>query len=259
MRQKRLLLLLVLLLTAATGAWAAEVTVTKTVNGLFPEVANGTQKATLYSDANLSISVNPDGNNGKVYATGTEWRLYQTNSAVVTVAATEATIKSVAFEFTVKNTGVIKYDGNAMTSGTAVNVNAASAQFVVGNFYDATNGQVIISGFTVVYETTGGASGYTVSLNDGTENPTTWTAAAHRRTEGRRLGDGDAEVQRTTEGEERDGYDRRWRSGSCHADADLGFDAEWWRSLQREQWLGSLQPDIRRGRPDCHYLQEHEQ
>ena len=177
MKQKRLLFLLALLMTAATGAWAAEVTVTKTVNDLFPEVANGTQKATLYSDANLSISVNPDGNNGKVYATGTEWRLYQTNSAVVTVAATEATIKSVAFEFTVKNTGVIKYDGNAMTSGTAVNVNAASAQFVVGNFYDATNGQVIISGFTVVYETTGGASGYTVSLNDGTENPTTWTAS----------------------------------------------------------------------------------
>ena len=125
----------------------------------------------------MACSRKPDGNNGKVYATGTEWRLYQTNSAVVTVAATEATIKSVAFEFTVKNTGVIKYDGNAMTSGTAVNVNAASAQFVVGNFYDATNGQVIISGFTVVYETTGGASGYTVSLNDGTENPTTWTAS----------------------------------------------------------------------------------
>ena len=67
------------------------------------------------------------------------------------------------------------------------------------------------------------ASGYTVSLNDGTENPTTWTAstdgtnfgalAAHRRTEGRRLGDGDAEVQRTTEGEERDGYDRRGTGG----------------------------------------------
>ena len=177
MRKNKLLLLLALLMTAATGAWAAEVTVTKTVNDLFPDVANGTQKATLYSDANLSISVNPDGNNGKVYATGEEWRLYQTNSAVVTVVATEATIKSVAFEFTVKNTGVIKYDGNAMTSGTAVNVNAASAQFVVGNFYEATNGQVIISGFTVVYETTGGASGYTVSLNDGTENPTTWTAS----------------------------------------------------------------------------------
>ena len=164
-------------MTAATGAWAAEVTVTKTVNDLFPEVANGTQKATLYSDANLSISVNPDGNNGKVYATGTEWRLYQTNSAVVTVTATDATIKSVAFTFAVKNTGVIKYDGNAMTSGTAVNVNAASAQFVVGNSGAATNGQVIISGFTVVYETTGSASGYTVSLNDGTENPTTWTAS----------------------------------------------------------------------------------
>ena len=153
-----------LLMTAVTGAWATEVTVTKTVNDLFPSVANGTQEATLYSDANLSISVNPDGNNGKVYGTGTEWRLYQVNSAVVTVTATEATIKTVAFTFTATNNGIIKYGGNAMTSGTAVNVNAASAQFVVGNSGAATNGQVRISGFTVVYETGSGS---------GEEAPTT--------------------------------------------------------------------------------------
>ena len=157
MQKNRLLLLLVLLVTAATGAWAAEVTVTKTVHDLFPSVTNGTQEATLYSDANLSISVNSDGNNGKVYNNGTEWRVYQTNSAVVTVTATEATIKSVEFTFTVKNNGIIKYDGNAMTSGTAVNVNAASAQFVAGKTGSGTNGIVSISSFTVVYETAGGS------------------------------------------------------------------------------------------------------
>ena len=164
MQKNKLLLLLVLLVTAATGAWAAEVTVTKTVHDLFPDDANGTQEATLYSDANLSISVNSDGNNGKVYNNGTEWRVYQTNSAVVTVTATEATIKSVEFTFTVKNNGIIKYDGNAMTSGTAVNVNAASAQFVAGKTGSGTNGIVSISGFTVVYETAGGS---------GEEAPTT--------------------------------------------------------------------------------------
>ncbi len=134
---------------------AADVTVTKSVHDLFPDDANGTQEATLYSDANLSISVNPDGNNGKVYGTGTEWRLYQTNSPVVTVAATDATIKTVAFEFTVKNTGVLNFGESAMTSNVAVNVNAASAEFVVANSSTATNGQVIIKGFTVVYEASG--------------------------------------------------------------------------------------------------------
>lgn len=136
----------------AGSMFAAEVTVTKSINDLFPDDANGTQEATLYSDAFITISVNDDGNNGKVYGTGTEWRLYQSNNAVVTVAATNATIKTVAFEFTVKNTAVLNYGENAMTSNEAVNVNAASAQFVVANSGAATNGQVIIKGFTLVYE-----------------------------------------------------------------------------------------------------------
>ena len=137
------------------GSMMADVTVTKSIHDLFPNDANGTQEATLYSDAVLSISVNDDGNNGKVYGTGTEWRLYQSNNAVVTVAATDATIKTVAFEFTVKNSGVLNFNDVAMTSNTAVNVNAASTQFVVANSGTATNGQVIIKGFTVVYEASG--------------------------------------------------------------------------------------------------------
>jgi len=137
------------------GSMMADVTVTKSIHDLFPDDVNGTQEATLFSDSYITISVNPDGNNGKVYGTGTEWRLYQTNSAVVTVTATNATIKTVAFEFTVKNTGVLNFGGNAMTSNEAVNVNAASAQFVVANSGAATNGQVIIKGFTVVYEASG--------------------------------------------------------------------------------------------------------
>lgn len=136
----------------AGSMMAAEVTVTKSIHDLFPNDENGTQEALLYSDEAISISVNDDGNNGKVYGTGTEWRLYQSNNAVVTVAATNATIKTVAFEFTVKNTAVLNFGGAAMTSNTAVNVNATSAQFVVANSGAATNGQVIIKSFTVVYE-----------------------------------------------------------------------------------------------------------
>jgi DNA/RNA endonuclease YhcR with UshA esterase domain len=136
----------------AGSMFAAEVTVSKSIHDLFPDDANGTKEATLYSDAFITISVNNDGNNGKVYGDGTEWRLYQSNNAVVTVAATNATIKTVAFEFTIKNTAVLNYGENAMTSNEAVNVNAASAQFVVANSGEATNGQVIIKGFTLVYE-----------------------------------------------------------------------------------------------------------
>ena len=58
----------------AGSMMAADVTVSKSVHDLFPDDANGTQEATLYSDAHLSISVNADGNNGKVYGNGTEYR-----------------------------------------------------------------------------------------------------------------------------------------------------------------------------------------
>lgn len=138
---------------------AEEVTVSKSVNDLFPSDENGTQEATLYSDDVLSISVNEDGNNGKVYGNGTEWRLYQTNNAVVTVAATNATIKTMTFTFSTKNSGILKYGSDVVTSGTAVNVNDESAQFKVANSGTATNGQVIIKSFVVVYETTGSNPG----------------------------------------------------------------------------------------------------
>ncbi len=143
----------------AGSMMAGEVTVSKSVHDLFPDDANGTQEATLFSDSYISISVNADGNNGKIYGTGTEWRLYHSNNAVVTVAATNATIKSVAFEFTVGKNGVLLFGETQLESENAVTVNAASAEFTVdGGETGKTNGQVIIKGFTVVYETEGGVT-----------------------------------------------------------------------------------------------------
>lgn len=148
----------------AGSMMAADVTVSKSVHDLFPDDANGTQEAILFSDANLKISVNDDGNNGKIYGTGTEWRLYHTNNAVITVTATNATIKTIAFEFEVKKNGVLLFGESEMESGTAVNINAASAQFTVdGGETGKTNGQVIVKGFTVVY--TPGEGGETAISN----------------------------------------------------------------------------------------------
>ena len=132
---------------------AKEVTISKSVHDLFPDDANGTQEATLYSDSYITISVNPDGNNGKIYGTGTEWRLYQANSPVVTIAGnTGVTIKTASFTYTVTNTGVLKFDGSELASGAVATVNASSATFSVGNTGTATNGQVRVSAFVVVYD-----------------------------------------------------------------------------------------------------------
>ena len=158
---KHLKLFFACLLTAVLSigqVWADPVTVSKTVHDLYPNDANGTQECTLYSTSPLTISVNCDGNNGKIYGTGTEWRLYQTNSAVVTVELSEGELSSVSFTFSVSNTAKLSYGSTALTSGTAVNVSGSSATFSVGNTGNATNGQVKISGFSVTYTPAGGGA-----------------------------------------------------------------------------------------------------
>ena len=135
-------------------------TVTKTVSQLVgtPAPASGTQFASLSLDSTITVSVNADGNNGKVYESGTQWRLYQSNNAVVTVSASGGmTISSITFNFTVDKTGVLKYGNNTVTSGSPVAISSlTSAQFTVANSGSATNGQVRISSISVTYN--GGTS-----------------------------------------------------------------------------------------------------
>lgn len=116
---------------------------------------NGTQLASFNVDSYVTISVNSDGNNGKLYnlTSTAEWRLYQTNNAVVTVAVPDGyELKSVKFTFSVANTGVLKYGSSTLTSGTSISVSGSSVQFSVANSGSATNGQVKITAFEVEYK-----------------------------------------------------------------------------------------------------------
>ena len=138
-------------------------TVTKTVSQLVgtPAPASGTQYASLALDSTITVSVNADGNNGKVYESGTQWRLYQSNNAVVTVSASGGvTISSITFTFSVSNTGILKYGGNTVVSDSPVAISSlTSADFTVANSGSATNGQVRITSISVTY---GGGSSLTV-------------------------------------------------------------------------------------------------
>ena len=138
-------------------------TITKTISQIMgtPLPASGTQFASLTLDSTITVSVNDDGNNGKVYNNGTEWRLYQTDNAVVTVSASGGmTISSITFNFTVDKTGILKYGNNTVTSGSPVAISSlSSAQFTVANSGSATNGQVRITSISVTY---GGGSSLSV-------------------------------------------------------------------------------------------------
>ena len=145
-----------------------QATVSKTVSQMFgtPAPTNGTQFASLELDTIITASVNTDGNNGKSYESGTEWRLYQTNSAQVTVSASAgATISSVTFTFSTTNSGQFKYNDSAIASGSPVSINSLStAVFSVGNSGSATNGQVRVTAISVTYTTASSLTVDSVSM-----------------------------------------------------------------------------------------------
>jgi len=83
---------------------------------------------------------------------GIIWKVYQTDGGTLTITGTNgAVIKSVRFTYTVKNTGVLTYEGNNVASDDLIVVNASTATFAVGNTGDATNGQILITEIEVSY------------------------------------------------------------------------------------------------------------
>ena len=114
--------------------------------------ANSTQYTTMTMDNNISVTVNGGGNSGKYYTSGTNWRLYQSESAELTISAANGkTIKSVKITYVVNNSGCLTHNGSNITSGTVVTVNATTTTFGVGNTGTATNGQARVTAIEVVY------------------------------------------------------------------------------------------------------------
>ena len=134
---------------------AESVTVSNTIAKLAD--ANSWNDATKYTTVNLdeiiTASVSGSSNTGKYYVNGENWRIYQNENPSLTISAVSGyTIKTVKITYTVSNTGTLTYNSSNITSGTVVNVNAASIAFGVGNTGSATNGQVRVTAIEVVYQ-----------------------------------------------------------------------------------------------------------
>ena len=126
--------------------------------------ANGTKYASVKIDENITASVTGGSNTGKYYTSGYEWRLYQTETAKLTISAIEGkTIKTAKITYNVSNTGVLKLNSSNVTSGTTSTINASSVTYNVGNSGSATNGQVKVTAIEVVY--TSGSAGSTTYSN----------------------------------------------------------------------------------------------
>lgn len=131
---------------------------------------NSKQYPTIIMDDVVTVTATGGGNTGKYYTSGEQWRIYQTENPTVEISAAEGyTILSVTITYASDKKGVLTYNGTNISSGTAVEVNAASITFGVGNTGTATNGQVRITDIEVTYVGGSGSGG------EGGETPTECT------------------------------------------------------------------------------------
>ena len=114
--------------------------------------ANGTKYSNIEFDSNITITASTTGNNGKYYTSGEDWRLYQSDSGTVTfTAANGCIISTIKITYNINNTGILILDGSYVASGIAVDVNASSVTFTVGNTGTATNGQARVTAIDITY------------------------------------------------------------------------------------------------------------
>ena len=129
------------------------ITVTKSIKDISGTTENGTQVLTLKLDDVISATASKGSNNGKVYATGTEWRLYMSDSGTVTVNAISGyIIKTVKFTYSQSNNGTLLSGTSQIISGTAYEVNAQSVTYTVGRTSGTKSGQVKVTAIEVVYQ-----------------------------------------------------------------------------------------------------------
>ena len=129
------------------------VTVSKNISDISGKPTDGTKVSTMTLDNVITASASTSGNNGKVYSSGAQWRLYQSDKGTITISAKSGyTIKTVKFTYTTSNSGVLKKGSTNLTSGTTDTVNASSVTYSVGNTGSATNGQVRVTAIEVVYQ-----------------------------------------------------------------------------------------------------------
>jgi uncharacterized repeat protein (TIGR02543 family) len=115
---------------------------------------NDTKYTTINIDSKITAEATGNTNTGKYYDSGNNWRFYQTESAQLTIEAENGCIlKTIQVEYYDNKTkGVLKYNGNNITSNDIVEVNEQSITFTVGSTsQDVTNGQVRVASISVTY------------------------------------------------------------------------------------------------------------
>ena len=116
--------------------------------------SNSTQYLTVNIDENITATASGKENTGKYYTSGTNWRLYVSESATLTVTSkNDCKIQTVTITYTSDNNGTLKNGESNVTSNTEVTVNAESIKFNTSGSSDKGQGQVRITAISVTYTT----------------------------------------------------------------------------------------------------------
>lgn len=117
--------------------------------------ANGWEDATKYTtlniDENIFITTTGSNNSPKYYASGNDWRFYQSYSTTLTISS-EKTIISIKITYNISNSGTLVANEANVASGEILSVNSSTITFSVGNTGTKTNGQVKITAIEIVYQ-----------------------------------------------------------------------------------------------------------
>lgn len=127
------------------------VTVTKSMSSY--GFSNEQKVTEIQLDDVITANVVGSTNTGKYYTNGSNWRLYQTENATLTISAKDGfVINSVKVTYSVSNSGILKKGDTQIKTGTTDTVNDTSVTYSVGNSGSATNGQVRVTAIEVVYQ-----------------------------------------------------------------------------------------------------------
>ena len=114
---------------------------------------NGWENGEKYLTVEMDDVITAEGSDGSTsseyYTSDNSWRFYESDSGILTISAADGyVIQSVTLTFGVKDSGKMLFDGSAIASGKAVDVNDSTAVFSASG---GGKGKVFVTSISVTY------------------------------------------------------------------------------------------------------------
>jgi hypothetical protein len=111
------------------------------------------KNSTVNASDIITVTASDGTNTGKYYSGDSTWRLFQSESATLTISAAEGkTILAVKIRYTYSSGGALFASGASILDGELLAVNASSVTLDVGSTNGSTSGIIKITDMEIVYK-----------------------------------------------------------------------------------------------------------